>query len=82
VALADAEIREWSRAEEMAGRSRMLAHARGEGEFLIEAERLLDEVIQRRGREMAELRKETAGSARYADRLAQEVVRTLAPAPA
>ncbi len=82
VALADAEIREWSRAEEMAGRSRMLAHARGEGEFLIEAERLLDEVIQRRGREMAELRKETAGSARYADRLAQEVVRTLAPVPA
>ncbi|HEU4451731.1 MAG TPA: hypothetical protein VFR81_01690 [Longimicrobium sp.] len=82
VALADAEIREWKRAEEMAGRSRMFAHARGEGEFLIAAERLLEEVIQRRNREVPATQKETAGSARYADRLAREVVRTLTLAPA
>jgi tetratricopeptide (TPR) repeat protein len=82
VAMADAEIREWERAEEMAGRSRMLARARGEGEFLMHAELLLEKIIQRRGREIPEPQKETAGSARYADRLAQEVVRTLSLAAA
>ncbi|HEX8694479.1 MAG TPA: hypothetical protein VF746_18800 [Longimicrobium sp.] len=77
---ADAEAREWGRAEELARRAQMLATARGESDVRILAEQHLERVRDRRAAEAPVREPETAGSGRFADRLARELVRTLAPA--